>query len=187
MLHVLEGLGTDENDNIEEKPQSYLETKLIVDGMAVVNEVMSAMSPKTCKVLSVAFSKTIERRSRKYESCRIIFDNYMRHNPIKDLIRRRKLGIKSSTKGYIVVDTTPISDPKLFLANSETKDSLTLYLAEKVLRIDATIVAVTRLDVKTNAEDNKPTTSVSSQEEADTLIILHAAEVSAAGKPWYWH
>ena len=49
------------------------------------------------------------------------------------------------------------------------------------------MVAVTRLDVKTNAEDNKPTAGVNSQEEADTLIILHAAEVSAAGKPWHWH
>ena len=44
------------------------------------------------------------------------------------------------------------------------------------------MVAVTRLDVKTNAEDNKPTTGVSTQEEWDKLIILHAAEISAAGK-----
>ena len=44
---------------------------------------------------------------------------------------RRKLGIESSTKGYIVVDATPISDPKLSLVINETKDSLTLYLAEK--------------------------------------------------------
>ena len=139
------------------------------------------MSPKTCEALTGAFCKTIESRSRKYESCCIIFDNYMRHNPMKDSIRRQKLGNKSSTKGYIVVDATPISDPKLFLANNETKDSLTLYLAEKVLRIDATIVAVTQLDVKTNAEDKKPT-GVSSQEEAYTLIILHAAKISAAGK-----
>ena len=44
------------------------------------------------------------------------------------------------------------------------------------------LVTVTRLHVKSNMNDVQPLTDVSTQEEADTLIMLHAAEISKAGK-----
>ena len=152
--------------------------------MSVVHEVMSAVSPKTCKDVADAFTKTIERRCKNYEVCRVICDNYGRENSIKDIIRRRKLGVQqSSTRAYIVDDITPIHDSKLFLANKETiKNSLTFYLANKVLQLKIPVVTVTRLHVKSNMNNVQPSTGVSTQEEADTLVILHAAEISKAGK-----
>ena len=43
------------------------------------------------------------------------------------------------------------------------------------------VVTVTRLHVKSNMNDVQPSTGVSTQEEAGTLIMLHAAEISKAG------
>ena len=44
------------------------------------------------------------------------------------------------------------------------------------------VVTVICLHVKSNMNNVQPSTGVSTQEEADTLIILHAAKISKAGK-----
>ena len=41
--------------------------------------------------------------------------------------------MKQSCDKFYVVDSTPIQNPKVFMGNNETKDALTLYLAEKAL------------------------------------------------------
>ena len=48
--------------------------------MSVVHEVISAVSPKTCKDVADAFTKTIESRCKNYEGCHVIFDNHRREN-----------------------------------------------------------------------------------------------------------
>ena len=70
-------------------------------------------------------------RSRGYESCRLIFDNYDRPDSLKDYLRH---GVKTrilSGNAFHIVDATPIQNSKIFLANNETKDAFTIYLAEK--------------------------------------------------------
>ena len=120
---------------------------------------------------------------KRVKVCRVIFDNYGRENSIKDIIRRCKLGVlHSSTRAYNVDDICSIHGSKLFLANNETKNSLTFYLTNKVLQLKIPVVTVTRLHVKSNMNNVQPSTGVSTQEEADTLIILHAAEISKAGE-----
>ena len=81
-----------------------------------------------------------------------------------------------------MTDSPPINFPKEFLASSETKDSLTFYLADKVLQLKIPIVSVTCQQVQTNVKDQLPLTKVSTHEEADTLMILHAAELSGKQK-----
>ena len=103
------------------------------------------------------------------------FDNCGRKSSIKGILRRCTLGVQqSSARAYIVDDITPIHDSKLFLGNNETMDSHTFYLANKVLQLKIPVVTVTRDDVQ-------PSTGVRTQEEADTLIMLHTAEISKAG------
>ena len=51
-----------------------------------------------------------------------------------------------------------------------------------MLLLPIPIVTVTRLDVKINTPNIQPSTGVSEHEEADMLIILHSAEISASGK-----
>ena len=69
------------------------------------------------------------------------------------------------------------------LENSvEAKDSLTMFLAEKVLQLPIPVVTVTRSDVKNNTPGVQPSTGVRVHEEACILIILHSVEISASGK-----
>ena len=181
LIHVLESLVTKEEDSTEHV-RDYSKTVAIVDAMSIVHEVISANLPKTCKDLGAAFTQTIRIKCKHYEGCRVVFDNYGRDESIKDITRRRKQSHKSSSVSFIIEDTTPIHDPKIFLANNKTKDSVTLYLAEKVLQLPIPVVTVTRMHVKTNRENVQPLTDISSQEEADTIMILHAVEVGKAGK-----
>ena len=144
--------------------------------MSVVHEIMSTVSPKTCKDVADAFTKTVESRCKNSEV-------YGRENSIKDIITRRKLGVlQSSTRAYIVDNISPIHDSKLFLANNETRNSLTFYLTNKVLQLKIPVVTVTCQHVKSNMNNVQSSTGVITQEETDTLIILHAAEISKAGK-----
>ena len=63
---------------------------------------------------------------------------------MKDFLRH---GVKTrilSGNAFHIVDATPNQNLKVFLANNETKDALTIYLAEKkTLEIDMPVVTVT--------------------------------------------
>ena len=101
---------------------------------------------------------------------------------MKDYLRH---GVKTnilSGNAFHIADATPIQNSKVFLANNETKDALTIYLAEKTLEIDMPVVTVTRLGVKSNVDGYHPSTPVSSQPEADTLMVLHAIELTSNQK-----
>lgn len=122
-------------------------------------------------------------RSRGYKSCRLIFAKYDRPDSLKDFLRH---GVKTrilSGNAFHIVDATPNQNLKVFLANNETKDALTIYLAEKkTLEIDMPVVTVTWLGVKSNVDGYHPSTPISSQPKADTLMILHAIELTSDGK-----
>ena len=136
---------------------------------------------KTCKDVADAFTKTMESRCKTYKVAVWSLIIVEEKNSIKGILRRRKLGVQqSSARAYIVDDITPIHDSKLFLANNETKDSLKFYLANKVLQLKVPVVTVTRLHVKSNINAVQPLKGVSTQEETDTLIMLHTAEISKA-------
>ena len=87
---MFESLATEKETNGEDNTDSYLNMFVVVDGMSVVHEVMSAVCPKACKDVADTFSKTVESKCKNYEGYRVIFDNYGRENSIKDIIRRRK-------------------------------------------------------------------------------------------------
>ena len=57
-------------------------------------------------------------------------------------------------------------------------------LLKKTLQLDTPLVTVTRLHVQTNGENSLPSTDVSTQREADTLMLLHAAELCASSCGW---
>ena len=147
---------------------------LIVDGMAVCQSLMNAVKFRSCLDLGVAYAAYIEGLLQEYDGGRIIFDNYAKKLTLKDSIRYSQ----ESTEDLYIEDCTPIKDAKKMLANKSTKDRLTLYLAAKVIsHCKKPVVTVTRKDVCTNIPHYHPTTGISSQEEADTLMIPHAIEV----------
>ena len=84
-------------------------------------------------------------------------------------------------RSYNVEDSTQIWDKSTILASNATKNSLTLYLAQQLIdKSTVKAVTVTHKSVMANY-DCQATTGVSTQEEADTLMILHAVEVAASG------
>lgn len=68
------------------------------------------------------------------------------------------------------------------MAANETKDSLTLYLAQQLIEKSSTanLMTATRQSVMTNFECSE-IPAVSTQEEADTLMLLHAVQVASTG------
>ena len=68
------------------------------------------------------------------------------------------------------------------VASSTTKDNLTLFLAKKAITLcKKPVITAPRQDVLTNNPNYQPHIGPSSQEEADTLIILHGLEVVECG------
>ena len=154
----------------------------VVDRMAVVQELMAVKQFKNCKALSDAYVSLIHAKAHCYQIVRVVFDNYSVEGSLKETTReRRRVGKKVHMRSYKAEDATQIRDAKAFLRSNATKDSLTLYLAQKLVTYSKThIITATRKYVMSN----KPGTinpGVSSQEEADTLMILHACEAAKAG------
>ena len=155
-------------------------TCLVVDGMAVVQEIMSVKPLKNCKELADAYVTLIDAKGHNYDITRVIFDNYVVEVSLKEATRDRRRGSKAPVKGYVVEDATKIKNVKSF-GSTTTKANLTLFLARKLIdNAKVHVITATHQRVMSNRAGNI-TPGVSTQEEADTLMILHAVEAAKAG------
>ena len=74
----------------EESAPSIVPTRktcLIVDWMAVVHELFAVTSPKTCEEFGTSYTALIDRKAKKYDQVRVIFDNYTKESSLKDVTR----------------------------------------------------------------------------------------------------
>ena len=164
----------------QEVPSPISKRNLIIDGMVVVQILMSVHTFSTCKDLGNEFVIYINSLLSKYHYTggRLIFDNYDKVLPLKSNIRYQLC--PAAYVEILVEDSTPITSKSAFLSSNKTKDQLTIYLADKAVRFGKhSIVTATIQDVQTNTPEHAPTTPVSTQEEADTLMKLHGIEVVA--------
>ena len=147
--------------------------------MAVVQVLMAVKNVWTCMELGTAYVNLIDSKGRGYDQVRVIFDNYTKVSSMKEGTRERRRGKVKAIRSYIVEDSTAINDKSLFLSSNATKDSLTLYLAQQLINQSSIqkLVTVTRSSVMKNS-DVYVSTGVSTQEEADTIMVLHAVEVA---------
>ncbi len=114
----------------------------------------------------------------------MIFDYYDVDRSLKANTRARRTKGEYE-KAHVCNDLTPIrTSVSKFISNTKTKVSLTHYLARKLLdryKDDSTPVVVSTSKFtqcnKLNVEHLR-----SSQEEADTIVILHALDVVKRGK-----
>ena len=113
----------------------------------------------------------------------VVFDNYSALSSLKDATRKLRTKGKSKQQPcYKVEDATPIKDFATFLSSTKTKDQLTLYLAQKVTEpSNSPVTSVTPLGVVSNQHATDFVELQSTQEEADTLLKLYAAEVHKSG------
>ncbi|MES9880361.1 MAG: hypothetical protein ABW185_05705, partial [Sedimenticola sp.] len=150
---------------------------IIIDAMALVYE-LSAKPVKTCEQFANEFVKHSEALIRRGDEGHVIFDHYDVDKSLKSNARaRRNKG--EYEKAHVCNDMTPIRTPfRKFISNTKTKQSLTIYLAEKLLdryKDDDTPVVVS---TSNGIQSNKLTVEHlrSSQEEADTILIMHAID-----------
>ena len=94
MIAIIEKLPTDIPDAAP-IPNHYTNTCLIIDAMAVVQELMSVKPLVNCKSLSDAFVSIIDSKARRYDLTRVIFDNYSVDGSLKEATRERRRGNKS--------------------------------------------------------------------------------------------
>lgn len=159
-------------------------TCIIFDGMAVVQEmVVHKNCIKSCKNLSDFVVKAIDQKSRGYDVAYVIFDDYSIENSLKDATRKRRTGGRHGNRGFKVEEKTPIKDFTSFLASTETKDSLTIFLANELVKFASSkVVTVTRAGVLDNVGPSANIVKInSSHEEADTKMMVYASEISKMG------
>jgi len=146
-------------------------TVLVIDGMAVVQALVHAVTFRSCADLGKAFPTNIDALLKDYDGGRVIFDNYTKVLPMKESICYCGAQ-KASGEDMYIDDATPIRDTKKMLASSTTKDHLTLFLAQKAIALcKKPVVTATRQDVLTNHPQFQPRahSGPCTQEEADTL------------------
>ena len=165
---------------------------LILDGMAIVNALPKEKNTdfpiKTCHDLAELFIRQLLSKCHGYDEVRLVFDRYTA-NSLKWMTREgRKKGIKSVQ--YRITDSSVIKDVKLkeLLSDVETKKELTIYLAEKTLAYSKSPSAALKRFMVTFETTTRSNTDVPDQlihhdhEEADTLILLHAATVDTTAR-----
>jgi hypothetical protein len=156
----------------------------VIDGMAEVQALAKTADIITCNDLSRVFISKMQNKYWKYDEVHFIFDSYHECS-IKSLTRSRRLHGDNASQ-YKISDNTNIANVSLknLLSHIRTKDSLTEYLANKLLRhaqqMGKNIVVAWR--AKAAATHFEADYLSSTQEEADTKIILHAINAKERGK-----
>ena len=75
---------------------------------------------------------------------------------------------------FFVEDRTCIRDKHICISSKDTEDSLTLYLAQQLINQSNSENLVTVIHRNGIANSGSHVTGVSTQEEVDTIMILHA-------------
>ena len=160
---------------------------LIVDGMAVVNSITKTDSMKTCADFADAFLSILCKMVEDFDEIRLVFDRYIEAS-LKNQTRKKRANRKTTyyhVKDNTLIKNIPIKD---FLSDSRTKKELTDYLAQKVISHSKSKANLLRRCLVTSGTKTEGNFAVPksllthSQEEADTIMILHAATVSAHAK-----
>ena len=187
LIHELEGVvsGTaspEESIEMQSSPSANVLASILIDGMAVVQEMVVRKGEiKCCRDLAECFTQSVDMKAGEYTDIYLLFDNYTVTKSMKDRTRQIRTAGRAQDKGYKIEDSTPIKDFKAFLGTKETKVNLVLYLAQKA-------VELCKLPITTHTHKGVMSTNTnmvnitSTQEEADTLLVLYAVAVSRLGK-----
>lgn len=155
----------------------------IVDGMGELQALDKTIAVKTCEDLADVFTQKIQRKYWQYDELHVVFDTYL-DKSIKNLPRGKRLHGGVATQ-YKICDTTDISkiNMKKLLSHTRTKDELTTYLAHKMLSHakKAAKKCVVSWRTEVSATHCSLDCLKSSQEEADTKILLHALNAKDRG------
>ena len=158
---------------------------IIIDGMAELQCLDKPEWIHNCAQLAQHFIDTLEQKYGRINEKRVIFDRYDLTMSLKQATREKRQGGKDSVY-YKITDSTKISKlpMKRLLSHSKTKMELTAFLAEKAISHFSEqhgsrfVVAWASKCVATHKDVRH---LQSSQEEADTKILLHAVDATSDG------
>ena len=165
---------------------------IILDGMAIVNALPKDKNPpfpiKTCEDLGKLFVRQLTSLCSGYDEARLAFDRYV-VTSLKWMTREARKNRMKSTQ-YRIMDATIIKDVKLkqLLSHVNTKKDQTIYLAEKSLAYSKSPSTklkkfMVTYDTLTRGNTDVPESLIHhDHEEADTLILLHAASLHPSSR-----
>ncbi|CAH3136345.1 unnamed protein product, partial [Porites lobata] len=154
----------------------------IVDGMAEVQSLDKPEWIKNSRDLAEHFTNRLLVKYNDLQELHIIFDRYDVPSSLKSATRVKRQGGHVPIY-YRITDSTHIAKlpMKKLLAHSKTKGELTTFLAKNVKDNANGRQVVVAWGTECEATHRDVRHLRSTQEEADTKIILHALDASAQG------
>lgn len=171
--------------NIPVTIQANSKSTVVVDGMVEVQSMGKPHWVRTCLDLATHFISIITKKFiSRYDEIHLIFDRYDIDKSLKTSTRNTRLG-KTVAVAYHITDSTNIGNVtmKKLLSHSSTKHELTEYFSKKILDMAKDISTTIVCAWSNKAESNTFDASYlgSSQEEADTKLVLHGVEATKRG------
>lgn len=174
------------SDSVQGSPASSTfasEKVAIVDGMAQLHAITKPASVKTCHDFGLFFSNFIGDKYKTYTEVHLVFDSY-KDGSLKTAIRDHRHRTTGRTQ-YKILPATNINNTSLrkLLSHEKTKDELTKFLADYVIKYGTEHKKnfVVSWQENAAATHTDATMLQTTQEEADTKILLHAAFVAQKG------
>ena len=166
---------------------------LIIDVMAVVQCTKKTPTISSIMHLKTAFNARIERMVIGYMEVRVPFDRFVEGSLNEKTKNKRMTSVAAATDGHVVHDDISINTMSLkqLLSCTSTKHCLTCYLGQSLLeRFDGrglTLIVVYDTVAKT-INPRRPL-ETHSQEEADTLVLLHVILLilTSSNYSWTWY
>lgn len=158
-----------------------LETVYIFDGMAVLNKIKLGPGINNCLQLAKEFLKRVCPKDAS--EIRVVFDNYYERS-LKSNTQSKRL-FNTVSMQFEVQDDTVLEKVtmKKFLSHILTKQRITTYLGNYLVKMFVFMelphaVSFQNKTISDIPEANLTALNDHNHEEADTLMILHAADVA---------
>ena len=184
LMTILERLPDQQQLVVAQEEQTQHGRVTIIDAMAVVQSMGKPTWVKTGYDLANHFLHVLDCKSQGFHEVHIVFDRYDIPNSLKERTRNLRLGDHRSL-AYNISDEPIIEKVTLkqLLNNQDNKQRLTLYLALHILkhRKESEKIHVTTLSEECKSNKLILHHLNSTQEEADTRMLLHALDASQRG------
>lgn len=183
LMEELENVKVDVAEEIE--PVIGEHRAIIIDAMAIVQQ-LGSKDTTSCTILADNINQWLEKYVHSHRSVHMVFDHYDVQMSLKQQTRERRMKSTKTSTGmsHICTDATPIRTTfRQFVASIKTKDSLTEYLCHKIMdhykSRETEVIVSTQRGARSNHGNVEHLSST--QEEADTLLILHALHAVRTG------
>lgn len=151
---------------------------IILDGMALLHKVRKGPDMKNCEDLSQAYIQMLVHHASTFDEVHLVMDRYLERS-LKNLTRTKRATTK---RQFVIGPKTNLQGVSMkdLLSNSKTKNDLVKFLCERALEYSRKSSSLKNFcvtfgtDTFGNFEFDERLRS-HSQEEADTLLILHAS------------